>query len=253
MTPADFTEVLALNEESVKYLSPLSSGQLASLHRQAAFHRVVEAEGRVVAFILALRQGADYDSVNYQWVARTLCGVSGRSIAWSFPEMPTAMARARSCTGNCSNTPPGTGIPVVACEFDVEPPNPASERFRREVRFRRGRRPTVGRLAAEKQCRCRRRSAPRGRQDMKRVTGSAGSSSRRRIPLPCAPGTSSTSASTSRTGAAPRSPGPTLRASRRRARPSGPCSAGATTSSLRAPAPSWSTTASPTSTLSSRR
>jgi len=67
MTPADFTEVLALNEESVKYLSPLSSSQLASLHRQAAFHSVVEVEGCVVAFILALRQGADYDSVNYQW------------------------------------------------------------------------------------------------------------------------------------------------------------------------------------------
>ena len=37
MTPADFAEVLALNEESVKYLSPLSYSQLADLHRQSTF------------------------------------------------------------------------------------------------------------------------------------------------------------------------------------------------------------------------
>jgi predicted GNAT superfamily acetyltransferase len=100
MTPADFTEVLALNEESVQNLSPLSYGQLEDLHRQSAFSRVVDVEGRVIAFILALVQGAD--SALYREV---------------FAHASRHM------------------IPVVACEFDVEPPNPASERFHAKFGF----------------------------------------------------------------------------------------------------------------------
>ncbi len=134
MTPADFTEVLALNEESVKYLSPLSYGQLATLHRQAAFHRVVEAEGRVVAFILALRQGADYDSVNYQWFAQ-------RYAEFLYVDRVVV---SRDAHGNGAGSilyrqlfehASRHGIAVVACEFDVEPPNPASERFHAKFGF----------------------------------------------------------------------------------------------------------------------
>ena len=134
MTPADFTAVLALNEESVQYLSPLSNSQLEDLHRQSPFSRVVEVEGRVVAFILALRQGADYDSVNYQWFAR-------RYAEFLYVDRVVVSRHSRST---------GAGsvlyrevfahasrhlIPVVACEFDVEPPNPASERFHAKFGF----------------------------------------------------------------------------------------------------------------------
>ena len=134
MTPADFTEVLALNEESVQYLSPLSYSQLEDLHRQSAFSRVVEVEGRVIAFILALGKGAEYDSVNYQWFAR-------RYAEFLYVDRVVVSRHSRS-------TGAGTRlyrelfehasrhlIPVVACEFDVEPPNPASERFHAQFGF----------------------------------------------------------------------------------------------------------------------
>lgn len=65
--PEDFPSVLTLNEESVRFLSPLSPQRLAALDREAALHVVIERAGRVVAFLLAFREHANYDSVNYRW------------------------------------------------------------------------------------------------------------------------------------------------------------------------------------------
>jgi hypothetical protein len=67
--PADFAQVLALNEESVRFLSPMDAPRLALLHSQAAYHRVVESSGQVGAFMMAHRNGSAYDSVNFHWFA----------------------------------------------------------------------------------------------------------------------------------------------------------------------------------------
>jgi uncharacterized protein len=131
---ADLADVLALNEESVHFLSPLSAGELGKLHRQSAVHRIVEDQGHVIAFVLAFEPGADYDSVNYQWFA-------ARYERFLYIDRVVVSRRVRS---------KGAGsalyrevfayadehrIPIVACEFDVVPPNPDSERFHRRFGF----------------------------------------------------------------------------------------------------------------------
>jgi len=132
--PADFPRVLALNEESVRYLSPLDAARLARLHAASAYHRVIEDDGRVVAFLLALREGADYDSVNYRWFAarhaRFLyidrvvvdAACQGRGLGPRLYDDLFAFARA-------------TAAARVTCEFDVDPPNEASRRFHARYGF----------------------------------------------------------------------------------------------------------------------
>jgi len=134
-TPTDFDAILALNEESVGFLSPLTPARLARLHGQAALHRVVEEHGRVVAFLLAFREGAVYDSPNYQWfaarfdrflyvdrvvVARDLQG-HGLGARLYRDLFERALA---------------DGVPVVTAEYDLEPPNQVSARFHEGFGFR---------------------------------------------------------------------------------------------------------------------
>lgn len=57
----DSSQILRLNEESVRFLSPLAAERLALLETQAAYLRVVEADGAAVAFLLAFREGSAYD------------------------------------------------------------------------------------------------------------------------------------------------------------------------------------------------
>jgi uncharacterized protein len=133
-TPADFDAILALNEAFVAVLSPLDRARLAHLHGQAALHRVSAQGGQVQAFLLALREGADYDSPNYRWFAQRHArflyidrvvvagGTQARGAGSELYRDAFAFARREA-------------LPVITCEFDLQPPNPASERFHRKLGF----------------------------------------------------------------------------------------------------------------------
>ena len=133
-TGADFAAILALNAESVRFLSPLDAARLRHLHAQAAYHRVVEAQGIVVAFLLAMREGADYDSPNYLWFAQHYPAFvyidrvvvsstqQGQGLgAKLYDDLLAFAADAR--------------IARMACEFDLDPPNPASAKFHARYGF----------------------------------------------------------------------------------------------------------------------
>jgi len=132
---SDFSAVLALNEESVRFLSPLAPERLVALDREAELHVVMEEAGAVVAFLLALREGATYDSINYQWFAgryrkflyvdRVVVSQSRQGGGAGRLLYDHAFAHARA-----------TSVPVVTCEYDVDPPNPGSERFHTRFGFR---------------------------------------------------------------------------------------------------------------------
>jgi predicted GNAT superfamily acetyltransferase len=133
--PADFGQILGLNEESVRFLSPLTPARLERLHQQAACHRVVEREGRVAAFLLALREGSAYDSPNYQWFAghydkflyvdRIVVAAAHRGQGLGHRLYTDLFAFARR-----------TGARRVTCEFDSYPPNEASRRFHEHYGFK---------------------------------------------------------------------------------------------------------------------
>lgn len=131
----DFATILALNAESVQFLSPLDAARLQHLHTQAAYHRVIDLGGSVAAFLLAFREGADYDSPNYRWFAqrypeflyidRVVVSATqqGRGLGALLYADLFAFARANH-------------VAQVTCEFDVDPPNPASAAFHARFGFR---------------------------------------------------------------------------------------------------------------------
>jgi uncharacterized protein len=140
---SDFPQLLALNEESVRFLSALTAESLARLDAETAYHRVYEAEGRVGAFLMAFREGATYDSPNYRWFAARYTSflyidrvvvstaMQGRGIGRLLYEDLFAYAKA-------------SGAGLVTCEFDVDPPNLPSRKFHEAFGFREVGSQTVG-------------------------------------------------------------------------------------------------------------
>ena len=133
-TTADFPQLLRLNAESVSFLSPLNAARLDLLFNTAAYCRVLEGGGEVVAFLLALREGCTYDSPNYRWfvahyaqflyvdrvvVSKTMQGQGVGKILYD-----DIFSFARE-----------TGVEHLTCEFDIDPPNEASRRFHRRYGF----------------------------------------------------------------------------------------------------------------------
>ncbi len=132
---ADHGAILALNLESEQLVSPMDATRLAQLDAQAAYHRVVEIDGQVAAFLLAFREGADYDSPNYRWFAeryprflyidRIIVSAShqGRQLGRALYEDLFAFAKA-------------DGVVNITCEFYVVPFNEGSSRFHAKFGFR---------------------------------------------------------------------------------------------------------------------
>jgi len=133
-TPEDYDQILKLNEESVHFLSPLSKEKLIHLHQQSEILKVVEVDGVVEAFVLALSEGKDYDSVNYIWfeknyekflyIDRVVVSLKQQSSGLGKLLYDEVFKHAES-----------VGTPVVTAEIDIEPPNPVSLKFHEKFGF----------------------------------------------------------------------------------------------------------------------
>ena len=132
---ADFPQILALNEESVHFLSPLNTEQLDGLHAQAAYHRVAESDGAVQGFLLVLQEGARYDSPNYLWFSQhfpRFLYIDRVVVAGS----AQGLGVGRLLYEDLFRFAKMHGAGMITCEFDVEPPNLASQRFHERFGFK---------------------------------------------------------------------------------------------------------------------
>ena len=125
---ADFERIVALNAVEAVQTSAMPRERLQLLHTLACHHRVAEADGRVVAFLLAMDHAAAYDSENFRWFAGRFprfvyvdrivvdATMAGRGIGAGLYRDLFAYAHGR-------------GIDAIACEYNQLPPNPASKAF----------------------------------------------------------------------------------------------------------------------------
>lgn len=133
-TVKDYKAILSLNEDLVHYLSPMDKVKLKHLHEQAELLWVALADGEVAAFLLALGQGKDYDSVNYTWfesrydrflyIDRVVVSTAhqGRGIGKKLYSTIRTYAKT-------------LGYPVLTAEIDIEPPNLDSLEFHKAFGF----------------------------------------------------------------------------------------------------------------------
>ncbi len=124
----DLDEILALNVTFEHFLSVLDRSTLERLHAAATYHRVIEQDGELAGFLLAFGSRDRYGGENFGWfveryetfiyVDRIVVAEhhSGRGFGRLLYEDLMAFARDR-------------GIGQITCEYDIDPPNPASARF----------------------------------------------------------------------------------------------------------------------------
>ncbi len=131
---ADFADVLRLNAESVHFLSPLDRQRLVWLHGMAVYHRVVEWQGRVEAFLLGFREGSAYDSPNYGWFAARYPRFLyvDRIVVGSALQ---GQGAGRSLYADLLQFARIAGVQTITCEIDVDPPNDVSRRFHASFGF----------------------------------------------------------------------------------------------------------------------
>lgn len=127
-TAEDLGTILLLNSEWEHFTSPLDEVSLATLHQQAAYHRVAEVDSRVAAFLLALGPGAPYESSNYIWFAqryRRFLYID--RIVVSHAEQRAGLGAA--LYDDLVVWARAQGVHRLTCEVDIEPLNAGSDAF----------------------------------------------------------------------------------------------------------------------------
>ncbi len=137
LRPLDAAEhgwALALNNSEVPHVSALAADSLAALVDMAALATVAEVDGAPAGLLVAFLPGTAYDSENYRWfcdrypafvyIDRVITdrAFRGRGIGRALYDHAAAFARRRA--------------PLLTCEVNETPPNPASLRFHERFGFR---------------------------------------------------------------------------------------------------------------------
>ena len=129
----DFETILRLNEEEVQYTAPMDLELLENIFESSDFCHVAEINKKVVAFVLALREGTTYDSVNYKWFSEHYekflyvdrIVVSGEHKGKKIGSMLYEKTLEYGKT---------SGVLMVA-EINIEPPNLTSLKFHKKFGF----------------------------------------------------------------------------------------------------------------------
>lgn len=130
-TPADAAWILALNAQSETETSPLDAPRLRLMLADAHWFGAIEGGA---GFLIAFNEGAQYDSENFRWVRNNYFGFV------YIDRVVVAPAARRSGHGRALYEAlfarmRGESRGLVACEVNVDPPNPASDAFHEQLGF----------------------------------------------------------------------------------------------------------------------
>lgn len=133
--PGDLAALHVLNQSEIPHVGDVDAARMAHLVDQARTLRVMEDAGELAGFIICLDHQADYDSLNYLWfkarferflyVDRIVVASAFRrqGVASKLYDAVIAFGRSQY-------------LPVLALEYNIEPPNPVSAAFHAAYGFR---------------------------------------------------------------------------------------------------------------------
>ncbi len=131
----DFEAILGMNAATVEQTSHLDRSRLQSLVRMAGYARVMAVDGEVAAFLIALREGTPYESANYQWFAARFPRFLYVDRIVVGPRFQKRGIGGRMY-GDLFGFARGQAVDMIACEYNLVPPNPASRAFHDRFGFR---------------------------------------------------------------------------------------------------------------------
>lgn len=130
----DYKAIVDINDGEVQHTSPMDMERLGELDRLSAYHKVAEIEGKVVAFLLAMREDCPYSNKNYNWF-------SSHYNKFFYIDRVVVDSKyfglkiATMLYQDIFNHARSHGVTVITCEYNMIPPNEPSRIFHNKFGF----------------------------------------------------------------------------------------------------------------------
>ena len=130
----DLDAVLELNQSEVPHVSDVDIERMVWFAENATYFRVAKNANRLAAFLIGLRPGTTYDSLNYRWFC-------DRHDEFAYVDRIAVAPHARrfglaSLLYDDFAAAMPKNVPVMTCEVNIKPPNEQSMRFHTRLGFR---------------------------------------------------------------------------------------------------------------------
>lgn len=130
---SDLADIFALNELEVPHVGQVDRGRMQWFAANAAYFRVVKADGQLAAFLIGMRPGSSYESPNYRWFCNRyddFAYIDRVAVAPSFRRL----GLASRLYADFADSVPGC-VKIMACEVNIRPANEESMRFHTRLGF----------------------------------------------------------------------------------------------------------------------
>ena len=133
VTTTDLAAVLALNESEVPRLGAVDIEQMHWFASNATYFRIAKTDEQLAAFLVGLRPGSDYGSLNYRWFCDRY-----EDFAYVDRVAVAPFARRHGLASRLYDDFAATmpdSVKVMTCEVNILPPNDESLRFHTRLGF----------------------------------------------------------------------------------------------------------------------
>lgn len=133
--PGDHARIVELNADAVLHTSVMDIARLAELDVLSSYHKAIFVNGSLAGFLLAMRDNCIYQNDNYAFFAArytTFVYIDRIVIAPDFAGLKLGSMLYRDLFDYARQN----AIPVLACEYNIDPPNEPSRRFHDKFGFK---------------------------------------------------------------------------------------------------------------------
>lgn len=134
ISPADFPQVLELNQQSQPHVSALTLERLKELVKITFHFRIIKQQDEVAAFLMGMEENQPYDSMNYAWISKryeSFYYIDRIAVAKEYQRQGFGMALYKDGQSFALQKKK----PIMACEVNIKPPNPGSIYFHKKYGF----------------------------------------------------------------------------------------------------------------------
>lgn len=130
----DYDFILKTNLDNVEVLSPMDNAKMLKLSETSELFLVAEIDDQPAAFLLAFREGVDYQSENYRWFSakyEKFLYVDRIAIAEPYRHRGIGRKLYETVFEHARQSE----VPFVTCEIDTIPYNAISLNFHKQLGF----------------------------------------------------------------------------------------------------------------------
>ncbi|HNP63196.1 MAG TPA: GNAT family N-acetyltransferase [Woeseiaceae bacterium] len=133
ITEDDLEAILSLNSAAVPHVNRIGVDELSWFCDNASFAKAVKIDARLAGFMIGLRPGTAYQSLNYRWFCEhydDFAYVDRVVVADWARRRGIAEALYRDFSASQAD------VKIMTCEVNIRPANEASMNFHRRMGFR---------------------------------------------------------------------------------------------------------------------